>query len=241
MVVTFDDAVTALNYNYIKESMTGLRNPDGCPIQGTFFVSHEYTDYTKVHQLWSQGHEIALHSITHSPYTKYWRNATVETLVKEFGGQRQLMAHFANIDINDITGMRVPLFELPGNNSFLAMKQIGLTYDSSWPTQHFVSPGLWPYSLDYGSVQDCPIGTCPTASIPNVWVNPILSWEDTEGNRCSMIDACPYPPEDDVETIFNWMVGNFNKTFFSNRAPFGVYLHSSWFLKGDHHFEAFKR
>ena len=64
MLLTFDDAVTALNYEYITEAINGRKNPDGCPAAATFFTSHEYTDYSKVHLLWSQGHEIALHSIT---------------------------------------------------------------------------------------------------------------------------------------------------------------------------------
>lgn len=66
-MLTFDDAVTAANYQYIKEVMGGRFNPDNCPVAATFFVSHEYTDYSKVHALWTEGHEIALHSITYVP------------------------------------------------------------------------------------------------------------------------------------------------------------------------------
>lgn len=40
------------------------RNPNNCPIRGTFFVSHEYTNYRDVQYLWNVGHEIAVHSIT---------------------------------------------------------------------------------------------------------------------------------------------------------------------------------
>ncbi|XP_037041560.1 chitin deacetylase 7-like, partial [Bradysia coprophila] len=83
---------------------------------------------------------------------------TVDDLIAEFGGQREMMAHFAKINYDDIKGMRLPLFELSGNTSFEAMLKVGLEYDSSWPTQHFISPGLWPYSLEYQSIQDCPIG-----------------------------------------------------------------------------------
>lgn len=192
VVLTFDDAVTALNYEYVEEAINGRVNPDGCPAAATFFVSHEYTDYSKVHALWADGHEIALHSITHNHMAAHWRNISVDGLVAEFGGQRDLMAHFGRIDANEIRGIRVPQFELSGNNSFVAMKRIGLEYDSSWPSQHFISPGLWPYSLDYHSVQDCPIGHCPEAAIPNVWVNPILNWVDAAGFKCSMVDACAF-------------------------------------------------
>lgn len=191
-MLTFDDAVTALNYEYIEQAINGRRNPDGCPVAATFYVSHEYTDYSKVHNLWADGHEIALHSITHNYLSQHWRSASVEQLVEEFGGQREMMAHFANIDFDDIKGMRLPLFELSGNNSYEAMAQVGLVYDSSWPSQQYISPGLWPYTLDYKSIQDCPIGNCPTASVPGIWVNPILNWVDVRNYRCAMIDACPY-------------------------------------------------
>lgn len=181
-----------MNYEYIDEAITGRTNPDGCPAQATFYVSHEYTDYSKVHSLWADGHEIALHSISHNHLASYWRNASVDQLIEEFGGQREMMAFFGKITFDELKGMRVPQFELSGNNSFEAMVKVGLEYDNSWPTQHFISPGLWPYSLDYQTMQDCSIGVCPNASIPGAWVSPILDWVDSEGHKCAMVDACAY-------------------------------------------------
>lgn len=46
--------------------------------------------------------------------TSYWQNLDVETLLQEFKGERELIAHFANIPIEDIKGMRVPLLQLSG-------------------------------------------------------------------------------------------------------------------------------
>jgi hypothetical protein len=63
-MLSFDDAVTALNSPYFEAAINGRTNPDGCPAAATFYVSHEYTDYSKVHELWANGHEIALHSIS---------------------------------------------------------------------------------------------------------------------------------------------------------------------------------
>lgn len=190
VMLTFDDAVTALNYEYVDRAINGRVNPDGCPAAATFFVSHEYTDYSKVHALWADGHEIALHSITHNHMTAHWKAITVDGLVAEFGEQLDIMEHFAKVDRREIRGMRLPLFQLSGNNSYEAIRRLGLEYDSSWPSQHYITPGLWPYSLDYRSIQDCPIGRCPNASLSDVWVNPILDWVDTEGFMCSMVDAC---------------------------------------------------
>lgn len=36
------------------------RNQNGCPIVGTFFVSHDYTDYTVIQSLYFEGHEIGI-------------------------------------------------------------------------------------------------------------------------------------------------------------------------------------
>ena len=40
-------------------------NPNGCPIRGTFYVTHEWNDYWLTKKLYAEGHEIADHSITH--------------------------------------------------------------------------------------------------------------------------------------------------------------------------------
>lgn len=68
----------------------------------------------KVHELHARGQEIALHSITHEASTSYWQGITQEQLAQEFGGERQLIAHFANVPINDIQGIRLPFLQLSG-------------------------------------------------------------------------------------------------------------------------------
>lgn len=113
MYLTFDDAVTQLNNEYYK-FFDGKRNPDGCPISATFFIAHEYCDYTIVHDLYEKGHEIALHSITHTTNTEYWKTASVDLLKKEFGGERDLVAYFANIPAKDIVGLRMPFLQMDG-------------------------------------------------------------------------------------------------------------------------------
>ena len=63
VLLTFDDSVHANNMVYYDALFTRKRrNPNGCPISGTFFVSNEDTDYDKVRQLWKRGHEIADHT-----------------------------------------------------------------------------------------------------------------------------------------------------------------------------------
>lgn len=241
VTITFDDAVNAVNYAQYELLFGDLNNPDGCPATGTFFLSHEYTDYVRVNTLYNAGHEIALHSVTHGDGTDYWREADVKTIEREFGAQLQILERFAKVDPKSVKGMRLPFLQISGNNTFEAAKNLGLLYDSSWPTQQFKDPAMWPYTLDYLSVQDCQIGLCPDASLPGVWVNPMVTWTDTEGYSCSMIDACAYPPEDDIDALFEWMLENFNRHYQGNRAPFGMYLHAAWFSRGRNYFAAFKK
>lgn len=189
VVFTFDDAVTVSNVNYYNTAFDNRVNPNGCAAAATFFVSHEYTDYSLAHQLYAKGHEIALHSISHNATTDYWKRATVEQLSTEFGGERELLSHFANIPQKDIQGIRLPFLQMSGEASFEMMTEQGLVYDYSWPTIHYRAPGLWPYSLHYGSRQDCVIGPCPVESYPT-WVMPMISWVDDQNIFCSMVDTC---------------------------------------------------
>ena len=46
---------------------------------------------------------------------------------------------------------------------------------------------------------------------------------------CAMVDSCPsYGSEDET---FEMLMHNFKRHFNSNRAPLGLYFHTSWFKK----------
>ena len=65
VLLTFDDSVNDLNKElYVELFKRGRKNPNGCPISATFYISHEWTDYSQVQNLYAEGHEIASHSIT---------------------------------------------------------------------------------------------------------------------------------------------------------------------------------
>ncbi|KAJ3661997.1 hypothetical protein Zmor_006366 [Zophobas morio] len=238
---TFDDAIQIANSDIYTDLFYNKTNPDGCPVAATFFMSHEYTDYTKTHDLYVHGHEIALHSITHEALTDYWKEISLDDLKKEFGGEKTLIAKFANIPEEAIKGMRLPFLQLSGDNSFEVGKEIGLVYDCSWPTQTFRNPGLWPYTLDYKSNQDCSIGPCPEDSIPGFWVVPMIDWTDQGNNVCSMVDACVNIPEDDADALSQWFIDNFNIQYNGNRAPFGFYVHAAYFNVNPLRLDAYKK
>lgn len=65
ITITFDDAINNNNIGLYKEIFNGKRkNPNGCDIKSTFFVSHKYTNYSAVQEMHRKGHEIAVHSIS---------------------------------------------------------------------------------------------------------------------------------------------------------------------------------
>ena len=54
VVLTFDDSVNDLNKRLYQDIFHPSRkNPNGCPIAATFYVSHEWTDYGLVQSLYS--------------------------------------------------------------------------------------------------------------------------------------------------------------------------------------------
>lgn len=79
---------------------------------------------------------------------------------------------------------------MAGNNQYQMMLENDFLYDFTWSTQKYMTPGLWPYTTDYASIQDCPIGKCPTDSFPNLWNLPMIDWEDLNGDACPMLPSC---------------------------------------------------
>lgn len=55
ILFTMDDAVQNSNFQIYKDLLSDRKNPNGCPIKATFFVSHKYTDYNRVAQLHALG------------------------------------------------------------------------------------------------------------------------------------------------------------------------------------------
>ncbi|KOB68825.1 Chitin deacetylase 1 [Operophtera brumata] len=233
VTVTFDDGVNVNNILTYRETLYNRRNTNGCPAGATFYVNHEYTNYQLVNELYNNGFEIALHSISHQTPQTYWQEATYDDLVKELADQRVQMSHFANIPFEALSGVRIPFLQLGGNTSFQIIKDYGLTYDCSWPTISYTNPGLWPYTLDYASIQDCPVRPCPTASIPGVWVQPMVSWSDLNAFPCAFVDACIFIPDrDDADAWYRFIVANFERHYLNNRAPFGFYVHE-WYISAN--------
>lgn len=104
MLLTFDDAVTISNINTYRDLLENRKNSNNCPAGATFYVSHEYTNYHYVNELYNMGLEIALHSISHQASQTYWAEASYDHMVKEFADQVTLMSYFANIPASAMKG-----------------------------------------------------------------------------------------------------------------------------------------
>lgn len=83
---------------------------------------------------------------------------------------------------------------------------------------------------------DCMIPPCPTKSYPGVWEVPMVMWQDLNGGRCSMGDACSNPADSDG--VSKMIMKNFERHYTTNRAPFGLFYHAAWFTQ-PHHKEGF--
>ncbi|XP_072946352.1 uncharacterized protein Cda5 isoform X1 [Epargyreus clarus] len=232
VLLTFDDSVNDLNKVLYSDLFDkGRVNPNGCPISATFYVSHEWTDYSQVQNLYSAGHEMASHTISHS----FGEQFSQKKWNREVGGQREILAAYGGVKLEDVRGMRAPFLSVGGNKMFKMLYDSNFTYDSSLPVYENRPPS-WPYTLDYKLFHDCMIPPCPTKSYPGVWEVPMVMWQDLNGGRCSMGDACANPPE--AEGVYKMLLKNFDRHYTTNRAPFGLFYHAAWFTQ-PHHKEGF--
>ncbi|KAJ8980638.1 hypothetical protein NQ317_017934 [Molorchus minor] len=232
VLLTFDDSVNDLNKGlYMDLFEKGRVNPNGCPIAATFYVSHEWTDYSQVQNLYSDGHEIASHTVSHS----FGEQFSQKKWTREVAGQREILSAYGGVHLEDVRGMRAPFLSVGGNKMFKMLYDSNFTYDSSMPIYENKPPS-WPYTLDYKLFHDCMIPPCPTRSYPGVWEVPMVMWQDLNGGRCSMGDACSNPP--DADGVFKMLTKNFQRHYTTNRAPFGLFYHAAWFTQ-PHHKEGF--
>jgi hypothetical protein len=247
VVLSFDDAVTVTNFPFY-EALSAQQNPNQCGIKMTFFVCHESLDYTLVNRLYRMGHEIASHSVSHkSDVEHYWRNMTKQMWTDEITDIKTMITRYGNVPADEIVGFRVPFLEVGGNLMYEVLSENGFLYDCSWPslryTPWFVDVGedtplgtLWPYTLDYMSIQDETVGTKPTESYPGMWVSPMTDMQDNRGVECPMLDQC-VSEDNELETsaaaVTDLLKRNFNSHYFSDRSPFGLYTHHSWFQYDD--------
>jgi len=240
VVLTFNGAINNNNIDLFDEIFRGDRvNPNNCPIKGTFFVSHRYTNYTAVQDLHSRGHELSVFSISQNNTRDYWKNATRADWAKEMGGQRFIIEKFAGINDNSVVGMRTPFLRIGGNNQFFMMDKQKFLYDSTITAPLSDQP-IWPYTLlnqmphrCHGNAQKC-----PTRAFP-VWemvMNELDRRDDpaVDDNLpgCIMVDSCSNIRTTDQ--FYNFLNQNFDRHYLTNRAPLSLnFQQSAWLKQND--------
>ena len=245
VTITFDDAINNNNIDLYAEIFNQQRkNPNGCDIKGTFYVSHQYTNYSAVGNMHRLGHEIASHSITHNNNETFWSKASIDEWAREMAGSRLIIEKFANITDNSIVGLRAPFLRVGGNYQFTMMEEQGFLYDSSI-TAPLQNPPLWPYTMYFKMPHRCHgnLQSCPTRSHA-VWemvMNELDRREDPTIDEdlpgCAMLDSCSNILTGDQ--FYNFLTHNFYRHFDQNRAPLGLFTHSSWLKNNPEFLDAF--
>merc|ERR1712142_351242 len=239
ILLTFDDAINNNNMEIYEQIFDGgLKNPNGCDIKATFFVSHQFNNYSMVQELHRRGHEMAAHSITHDNDESYWDNGTESTWAAEMGGVRDMLTRWGNVPADDIYGVRAPLLRLGGNRQFSALEKEGFVYDSSMVAP-LSNPPYWPYPLAFSAPHRCHgnFQKCPTRShsVMEMVMNEFdpreePNLDDEQISGCVMMDSCSgYLRTPD--NLYNVLTHNFFRHYEQNRAPLGMYMHAAWLKK----------
>ncbi|KJH44292.1 hypothetical protein DICVIV_09689 [Dictyocaulus viviparus] len=212
VILSFNGPVTDRTMTVYKSLFDGKhRNPNGCPIRGTFFISHQWNNYDQTQWLHNQGHEIALNTITHEPLA----NKTKEQWRHEMIGLKQSLEIFGHIDQKSIKGIRAPQL-LIGDEQFQMMEEESFLYDNSM----LVNEGpLWPQTLDHSLAWSCYGQNCPRRPHKGVWIFPIhllqtknVIWHNTTKEISESTDS--------RSNVTQFLRSNFHRNYNTNRAPF---------------------
>ncbi|XP_059171279.1 chitin deacetylase 7-like [Physella acuta] len=246
VMLTFDDAVTTTVFSQVYSDLLvnnrwNLFNPNNCTIKSTFFVSHQYTDYKLVQQLYDNGHEIASHTVNHTGNVETYGEVTAEIV-----GLRDYITTSTNIPVEKIKGFRVPYLRIYGDTQYKVLQDFNFTYDSSIANVEIQAGRLpsWPFTLDY-LIKDvnCPNRPCPKHSYPGFWEVPMNGWTGDNGYSCSMIDGCSVDGPlfgGSVEDFLRYFRRNFYANFYPHKVPMHMFTHASMFLKSQNALEALR-
>ncbi|KAL1433770.1 hypothetical protein MTO96_012302 [Rhipicephalus appendiculatus] len=232
VTLTFDDAVNVGNMVFYRELLNGNRKnkKNNCSIAATFFVSHDYTDYEAVNQLYSWGNEIALHSISHRTDSTYWQTINTTQWEREVAAQKEMMEILANVPASNVTGFRGP-FLYNGGDAAFRMLQKHFRYDCTLVHQRERRHDpVYPYTMDYGFRRSCMVWPCPKDTYAGLWVVPMnVLFKERSGQDypCAMADACLPHPLTANET-FEYLRSNFEDYYNTSRAPFPLFVHEAY-------------
>ncbi|CAB3399192.1 unnamed protein product [Caenorhabditis bovis] len=217
VMLTFDDPITDRIINTLKSIFNGkIRNPNGCAIKGTFFISHQWNNYDQCQWLYSKGNELAVNSITREDLS----NRTKERWMREQKGMRDTLTEFSYAEKSHIIGARAPNFKIGGDIQMSMLSENGFAYDNSM----IVNGQYWPQTLDYKPSWECePPQKCPQKIHRGIWQIPIQTVQGNDGYWYSTMDRA-IKPSDSRLSVKQMLMRNFLTNYKSNRAPFVLTL-----------------
>ncbi|KRX88519.1 Prion-like-(Q/N-rich) domain-bearing protein 25, partial [Trichinella pseudospiralis] len=246
VILTFDDPINEVTFDLYRQLFDGrFRNPNGCPIKATFFVSHEYNNYHQTQWMYWKGHEIAVNSITHETLS----DSSVDDWIAEMAGLRNLLQQLAAVNVSTVQGIRAPQLSVGGNAQFTMMQSQGFLYDNSMSVNPGKDgPAYWPQTLDYRLSWHCEAAVCPDESFPGIWAVPINQFYGNYINdinqymRGAMVRAV-MTRNSTAEAVLRLLLDNFNRHYRTNRAPFVLTLNADFLrvLPGDGGYKALER
>lgn len=222
---TFDDALTDSATKFYNRLFNPSRkNPNGCPVSMTLFVSHQDTVYSNVNNMYRRGMEIAAHSVSHAHMSN-------ENFLNEAQNQKRNLATLGGVPENEIVGWRSPFLEPVGDMQPDTLKKLGYSYDATltFSKRSLSDKSPTPFTLDFGWPYDCKVKPCPKRQHFGFWEVPVVSLLDyLHKYDCVYVDGCNNPPPDET-SAFNFLMDNFNSYYTRHRVPFGINMHPSWF------------
>ncbi|XP_046583989.1 uncharacterized protein LOC124291127 [Haliotis rubra] len=220
--IVMDGNVNTYMEPKIKSIFDGTRrNPNGCRISGTMFLSHKYSNYTIVKSLSRIGVEIGLAGM--QPIN----NENVSLLKQDIDNQLHNLAQYG-VDTSEVSGWSSPGLNPKGDKQFRILNKKRF-YDSTLLTVDSDQKLLWPFTLDFSWGEPCLIETCPKQPHYGMWEVPIIPLKlDKTNATCKYADSCTLQQMNVLETK-DYLWDNFKRYYNSNKAPFGIRIHQFWF------------
>eukprot|EP00887_Chlorella_sp_A99_P005368 scaffold1.g5368.t1 len=217
VLLTHDDAVTEEAHAVVRELIDKYKNPNGCRLVATWFVLQTETVPSLVNKLYSDGHEIACHTVTHPFMKRNWTGNAVEEIVSILYDNG-----FAyESSVNDYVPS--PLSPSVSQRTWPFTYDAGIPFDCAYtypigrckPDERY--PGLWEMTM---------LDLVVPAGVTYKGYNLVMDYDaaDTDqasGGRGGAVHR--------AGRLYKFLVSNFEDNYQGNRAPFGIYLHMPWF------------
>lgn len=183
-----DDALDIKSYQVYKKLFEKARNPNGCALRGTIFLSDTYnrTSYCLVRDLYDKRFEIAVSTLNYTcphrrcsplPDFQPWHYTKWSEQIFDI---KTRLVRYAGIARSDVVGFRAPLLEPSSDLHFRIIAGNHFLYDSSLVMN---TPDLlWPFTLDYKVISPMS-NNGPINSYPGLWEIPVPTYIDLENSN----------------------------------------------------------